>query len=119
MGWQSTYLSLSARGKRCGLDICELWIYIAADEERGFWGLYEKICTNDLRMNTLLYKMYHQDNKVIILKEENDDALFIAPILVLRLLLRSSRSTTCKKSNNRDDLLTATTVGRSQTTILT
>lgn len=43
MGWQSANLSLNARGKRCGLDICELWSYIAADEERGFWGLYEKI----------------------------------------------------------------------------
>lgn len=43
MGWQSAYLSLSAREKRCGLDICELWSYIATDEERGFWGLYEEI----------------------------------------------------------------------------
>lgn len=41
--------------KRCGLDICELWIYIAADEERGFWGLYEKI----------LYKRF-KDEYIII-----------------------------------------------------
>lgn len=38
MGWQSAYLSLSAPGKRCGLDVWSFGVILQRMKKEGFWG---------------------------------------------------------------------------------